>query len=176
MLYLLLFVSVVAFMLFQEHLKNKRIRLVCEMEALYDEMTLYVVKNKIKPDSKIINWLKNHKNIIVNSELADIQILLVVILTKSNETLRRTNDYYKKYEASLPSELVILSNCFAEKMTSLINLSCWKPDFVWFLFKLALLRLCMKGKEGAYSLWKDIKHYIADPYVAVVYGQKLGIA
>lgn len=162
MIYFILFILIISIIAFRTHLRNKRIKLVCEMDALYDKMTLYIAKNHIKPDKKLLQWMKGHKNIIVNYEFADIQIYLIYFFSVKPDTLKQRSNDCKAYEKSLPQDLVDLSNQISVRVLKLVRLSKWKPDFVWFLIVSLAFGLYKKGIYGIRQFIASLKTCIND--------------
>jgi len=159
---LLLLLSLVFIMFFigSQIIKYHRFKYINELSRIYDEMEMYFIINNITLSKKYIELLKIYKNLIVNTEYLDIQLLLLAkeASEKAGE-LDKTLHWHKKVVESLPEKgFDVILNKFSDCSVNIIKLSFYKGDFILFFLRIFLVKI-IPGlfKHGASSINMQIR-------------------
>lgn len=137
-------------------LRYKRFKHGLKLESVYEEMEMFFVRKGIPLRTRYIELLKIHKNIVVNPELLDIQLLLLIKKsTEKHGTLSGTKEWYAETVESLGPDFIHLVRLFNEHSDKLISYSFFKPDFVWFTLRLLVTNMVTKRVS---KIREDIKY------------------
>lgn len=105
-----------------------------KIDMYYDEMELYVAKNRMTPDNELLSYLKSFKQIKVNNELADIQVLIIMAsIAAKNKELQEKIAKQRDYIQTLPIELRQIGDKINGEVTNAIQLSMCKVDFLFIV-------------------------------------------
>lgn len=147
-------VLVVAIIAMNQYIKYSRFKYTNNLKIIYDEMEMHFIKKDIVLNNSYIHFLKTFKNLSINPEFLDIQILMAnkILLEKKGSF---KSDKYKFDETlkSLGNDFEVLFKKFDHNTNEIIKLSIYKPDFVLFIVKL-FFRNWMENK--AYDVKKLI--------------------
>jgi hypothetical protein len=126
--------------------KQRREKLALDLMLIYEEMEMFFLKNEIPLKNDYIELLKTHKNLVVNPDFLDIQTLLLTkIAAEKKGHLKNEINWFRKTLEALPSEFIDIHYRFNNKADKIIQLSCFKPDFLFFTFKIIMVNF-FKGK------------------------------
>lgn len=157
-----------------QYLKYKRFKYVNQMSIIYDKMEMHFVRNKVTPKKDYLEFLKIFKNIIVNSEFLDIQVLLLLkAVSEKQGKLDKDHKWYNKVQNELGVEFLKLSNEFDYYSTEIIKLSLYKPDFMFFYARKTLQYLIFSGTKRMNQFFKDLEFVKRNEEVIVYSGLKL---
>ncbi|ASV29843.1 hypothetical protein [Maribacter cobaltidurans] len=121
-------------------IKYKRFTHINAMKSIYDEMEMHFVTNKIILKKDYIELLKVFKNLSVNPDFLDIQMLaLSKIAADKSGKLKDDRDWFDKTLNSLDNKFHELFLRFDYNSNKVIDLSFWKPDFVFFAIRMLIM-------------------------------------
>jgi hypothetical protein len=102
--------------------------LLNNLSIIYERMEIAILDNNIKVNDDIIKFLKSHKNILVNPEFADIQIIMALERNiKRNKNIKNEISINDK---NIPAELHKLSDDFKTNFIGLVKLSMLRWSFI----------------------------------------------
>lgn len=146
---ILLTVSVVLLVIvfYSQHIKYKRFKYSNKLGSIYDQMELYVIENNIILNNDRIEFLKIFKNLSLNPDFLDIQVLLLSkIAVEKRGDLLKNKEWFEKtlnsFGAEFKNELYVKFDFYSHKI---VLLSFRKPDFIWFYIKILCYNLLNTG-------------------------------
>jgi hypothetical protein len=89
------------------------------MVVLYENMEIYIAKNNTPVDGNLIDFLKVHKNIVVNPEFADIDVFMGLKRKMKNNKKTMQNIKLDK----IPQELIDISKEINGNFVKLLRLT-----------------------------------------------------
>lgn len=149
------------------------------MNRIYDEMEFYFVKNQISISNNHIELLKRFKNLIVNPDFLDVKFLISIqIAMEKNKTdFKSEIDFFDKTMRTMGDEFNSLFTEFDKNANDIIKLSLYKPDFIYFTFKILILHtLKHKFKNPITKMIQDYNTAINHEESIAYSYQKMNIA
>lgn len=114
-------------------------------------MELYIASNNMVLDNKLIEFMKSHKNLIVNYNLVDIQIFLLINSLLPKTVLENSRNEFSNIKKNLPNELVKMSIDFNNEVNKSMRLSLLKVDYLWLvvniIIKSRIKSVCVSFKD-----------------------------
>ena len=161
-----------------QFLKYKRFKAVNRMVIVYDKIEMFFIKNKIHLTCDYIEFLKLFKNLTVNPEYLDVQVLILHKIAAENKGILKTNaNWFNKILDSLGPDFLEIFDEFDASSNKVIKMSFYKPDFLVFRFQLIVkyrLGLSIKSfktflsdskfvrekrrRRSSFLLWNETKH------------------
>ena len=115
------------------------------LDRIYDRMEYYIATEKIELSPAAIRFFKSYKNLVVNPEFADIQVLVMLTVLSPNKNLSTRRVEFESIKKSLPAPIISLAEKFDSEVRSLINLSMFRPNFVYLIVKIISLTIYEHG-------------------------------
>ena len=172
-----LIITIVAVFLFvtRQIIEYRRFVKINSLKSLYDKMEMFLIKNNVELTNERIWFLKLFKNLTVNPEYLDLQVLVIckIQLDKKGVDLKVKKSNYDKTLNSFPEEFKVFVADFDEVANYLIKLSMFKPDFVLFGLKIVFLRLIKAGFSSLSEISKDYNYIQNNEKVIAYSGLKL---
>lgn len=144
------------------YLRTRRIIELNKLNALYDEMEFYCVKNQVVISNNVINYLRGYKNIVINPQYADIQMILGFLITSDKKKLERFQNEYNELLKTIPNGLKAKGEAFEIVYHRLVRLSYFKIDFVWFFITQVIWGVIFNSFSEKY---KALKTLLARPFI-----------
>ena len=139
-------------------LRYKRFKYETKLSGVYERMEMYFVRKEIPINNKYMELLRVHKNVVVNPELLDIQLLLLIKMSAEKAgKLQVTRSWYKETIESLDKDfekLLLEFNVYSDKI---LVLSILKPDFLLFTLRLVVNRTVNRSIQ---SLKNEVRFVI----------------
>lgn len=154
-----------------ERLNYKRLFHIENIKRKYDEMEMFLIKNKVELTNNNIELLKMYKNVSVNPDFLDVQVLLMssIAIEKSKGKIKKED---KKWIAEtldeLGSEFKNIASQFDKHAGSIIKLSFYKPDFILFVLKM-VIRLFVHKRMTKLSRVKKTFTFVRDNESIITY-------
>ncbi|THD67636.1 hypothetical protein E7Z59_08230 [Robertkochia marina] len=148
---------------FNQYIRYKRFKAVNNLKIIYDRMEMYFVRKEIILNNDYIAFLKSFKNLSVNPEYLDIQVLMAnkMMLEKKGMLV----DGAKKFDETLESlgkDFMPIFQEFDNNTTEIIKLSLVKPDFLFFISQLVFKKWLKSKKDAIQSIKSDLKYAFAN--------------
>lgn len=155
-------------------IKYQRFKHVLRLKSQYEEIELFFVENNIHLNTRYIDFLKALKNLAINPRYLDIQILLLVKL-KAEQVGRLEKDakWFKNTVASLGKDFEVLFDKFDNEANNIILLSYLRPDFLFFISKIATKYFIKSGVGFVSKLYNDLTYARDNDEVMSYSGMKL---
>lgn len=174
---LLLILSILFVMLFviRQIVRYKRFVLINNLNKYYTQIELFFVKKQIELTNEHIQFLKIFKNLTVNSDYLDLQVLFVckITLEKKGVDLKKDKLFFEKMMNSLGDEFKEIFDEFDKTANSIIKLSMLKPDFVMFALKIIVISIIKSGFSSFNKVNKDFQYIQNNEEVIAYSGYKL---
>lgn len=169
----ILSLGVLSTMIVNQVVKNKRYKYIGRLEFIYSKMELIFATKKIPISRDYKEILRAHKNLVVNPEYLDIQILhLMKRAGMKNGTLQKHQDWFEKTMDTLPEEFRALSEEFSLQADTIVNLSILKYDFVFFFFR----NLCVHAVKNSFqkigTILQNERDYLLNNELTIAYAGK----
>ena len=174
---LILAIITLAIFLFNQHIKYRRFKYVNNLKIAYDKMEMHFIKNDIILKRDYIELMKVFKNLTVNPDYLDIQILLLhKIASEKRGKLEKDTLWFDRTLKSLGDDFLKIFTEFDKNTHQVIKISFYKPDFLVFIFKSFLKHTIYSGANSFKTLIKDLK-FVQDNDEAISYsGMKMGFS
>lgn len=155
-------------------IKYMRFTHINGMRSVYDKMEMHFVKNNVVLKKDYIELLKVFKNFVVNPDFLDIQMLaLSKIASDKSGKLKGDTDWFDKTLNSLGSDFNQLFKEFDKHSNKVIDLSVWKPDFLFFAIRI-LLKYFILSRAKSITTLKFEYTFIKNNEGAIAYsGMKM---
>lgn len=130
-----------------------RFKHINKLKTAYSEMEMYFVRNSIHLKKDYIEFLKVFKNLTMNPDYLDIQILLLFVSTDNAQ--KKLNENKKWFDSTLESlgvDFKPLYDDFDKSTNSIIALSFLKFDFVFYLMRVIVSRGLTSGVDSVKKL------------------------
>ena len=157
--FVIAFISVLLFsyLMVSYFKKQRKYMLSKKLSTIFDEMELNFIKNSKNLTNEEIKFIKIYKQISTNPELLDVHLLLI---SKFESNVKKLNDnriwfdsMFKQQDEEFKS-LVVEFDAIANK---LIKLSFYNSAFVFFVLKIFLTYLFVKGQFNIISFYDKLK-------------------
>lgn len=139
-------------------IEYKRFKYNYKLKNVYDRMELYFLSHKIPMKKDFVELLKIHKNLSVNVDYLDIQILILSkIAATTSGKMSEMNKWYADTVEKLPPDFLHLLREFDDCSNKLISLSLFKPDFILFVLRIIFPYIPKLFKKGLFNAFNRVR-------------------
>jgi len=150
---------VLLFFLYSQYLKYKRFEHINNMCRVYGKMEMHFIENNIILKNDYIEFLKIFKNLCVNPDYLDIQVLVLTkIASEKKGSIEDSSEWFENVLKALGDEYKILFDEFDFHSKKVVKLSFFRPDFIWFLTKMVISVLIYSGFKSLFNIKKDFEY------------------
>lgn len=163
---LIVIISITVASIANSWINNRRQIAINNINHLYDEIELYVIKNNIRLDSRMMSLMRWMKIFKLNPSFADIHILLVTLQNTPQIEFEKNKIIYDQIIKELPDGLLRLKHKFDTSVGLATVLSIFRLEFMlFFLYSLSkhllksVLEKSSKRILSFFGMIRDLMRY-----------------
>ena len=135
-----------------------RTKHITNMSLAYSKMETYLVENNIILNNDKLRFMTIFKNLIINPDFLDIQILLLTkIAVEKSGNLKNNSIWFNDILTNLGPDFEMHFKEFDKSADKLVKLSIYKPDFLYFLCKQIIKNTLSNGVRAFDKMRKEFK-------------------
>lgn len=155
----IILVLLIGAILFSLRISSLRRKHIMRMQAAYDQIELYFVKNSsyISNDEKM--FLTALKYLVVNPRVLDLRILIAAhFKSQGDKELEKRQKAFNRVLKGMPQEFLELFSDFDYNADRIILFSILAPDNVFYILRLVLKDALKKGLKSIERTRENIKY------------------
>ena len=147
----------VSYLIISYFKKQQKYLLYKKLSSLYDEMELNFIRNSKNLTNDEIRFIKVYKQISTNPELLDVHLLLISKFESNDKKLTYNKIWFENMFNQQDEEFKSLVRNFDSVANKLIKLSLYNSSFLYFVLKIFLAYLFVKGQFNVISFYEKLK-------------------
>lgn len=157
--FIIAFISVlsVSYLMISYFKRQQKYMLSKKLSTLFDEMELNFIKNSKNLTNEEIRFIKVYKQISTNPELLDVHLLLISKFESNDKKLTDNKVWFDAMFNQQDEDFKSLVANFDLIANKLIRLSLYNSSFLFFVLRIFLAYLFVKGQFNIISFYDKLK-------------------
>lgn len=138
--------------------REKKYIISKKLSSIFDKMELNFISNSKNLSNDEIRFIKVYKHISVNPEFLDVHLLLITKFQSNAKKFKTNKEWFHRMFNEQDDEFKALVKSFDSQAEKLIRLSYYSSSFLFFVLKIFLAFLFVKGQFNIVLFYNRLKN------------------